>query len=111
MKQIKHSTTCNNCKTGEWCREGESAYNPIHLISTSPYHRKSRLYVRAEDGDLALALLLTYPYQTKHGTYKRPSLNLLSVAHYSLRPRKSVVLGFSDIVFDHSSYSKILCKL
>jgi hypothetical protein len=25
---------------------------------------------------------------------------------YSLRPRKSVVLGFSDIVFDRSSYSK-----
>jgi hypothetical protein len=30
---------------------------------------------------------------------------------YSIRPRKSVVLGFSDIVFDCSSYSKILCKL
>jgi hypothetical protein len=27
---------------------------------------------------------------------------------YSLRPRKNIVLGFSDTVFDRSSYSKIL---
>jgi hypothetical protein len=31
-------------------------------------------------------------------------------AMYFLRPRKSVVLGFPDIVFDRSSYSKIFNK-
>jgi diaminopimelate decarboxylase len=30
----------------------------------------------------------------------------LKVRNYSLRPRKSDVLGFSDILFEHTSYSK-----
>jgi hypothetical protein len=57
---------------------------PVDLRSTSPYRRKSRLCVGAEDGGLALIALLTYHCQSKHGIYTRTSSNLLNVAHYML---------------------------
>jgi hypothetical protein len=54
--------------------------------------------------DASVCLCMTYARSIKCRLIRK-------VNAYFLRPRKSVVLGFSDIVFDRSSYSKILYKL
>ena len=42
-----------------WNGEGESAYGPVNIRSTSPRCRKSRLCGGAEEGGLALGALLS----------------------------------------------------
>jgi hypothetical protein len=75
--------SCKSDRGLQWSREGENAYGPVNLRSTRTCCSRGRLHVTVADGGLALAPLLPYTYQTKHGIYVHTSSNLFSIGYYT----------------------------